>query len=88
MRQSAEWMTIADERILEFLSEEGPRQPKQIATDDRITFSDQYIGQRCRRLVPYGLVQNLGNGLYAITNPGKQYLAGELDARDLSEDAD
>jgi len=65
--------------------EEGPRQPKQIATDDRITFSDQYIGQRCRTLASYGLVQNLGNGLYAIMNPGKQYLAGELDTRDLSQ---
>ena len=85
MRRNAEWMTIADERILEFLSEEGPRQPKQIATDDRITFSNQYIGQRCRTLASYGLVQNLGNGLYAITNPGKQYLVGELDVRDLSE---
>lgn len=86
MRTSAEWMTIADERILEFLSEEGPRQPKQIAHDERITFSDQYIGQRCRTLAPYGLVQNLGNGLYAVTEVGQQYLNGELDARGLRND--
>ena len=76
-------MTIADERILEFLSEEGPRQPKQISQDERITFSDQYIGQRCRTLAPYGLVQNLGNGLYTITQAGQQYLEGELDATKL-----
>ena len=83
MRRSAEWMTIADERLLEFLSEEGPRQPKQIAQDERMRFSDQYIGQRCRTLVPYGLVQNLGNGLYTITEAGQQYLDGELDATEL-----
>jgi predicted transcriptional regulator len=79
-------MTIADERILEFLSEEGPRQPKQIAHDERIIFSDQYVGQRCRTLAPYGLIQNLGNGLYAVTDAGQRYLDEKLDARDLEND--
>ena len=79
-------MTIADERILEFLSEEGPRQPKQIAHDERIMFSDQYIGQRCRTLASYGLVQNLGNGLYTITDAGQQYLDGGLDATTLNSE--
>ena len=79
-------MTIADERILEFLSEEGPRQPKQIATDERMMFSDQYIGQRCRMLAPYGLIQTLGNGLYAVTEAGQQYLDGELDATELESE--
>lgn len=86
MRRSAEWMTIADERILEFLCEEGPRQPKQIANDERMMFSDQYIGQRCRMLAPYGLIRNLGNGLYAITEAGQQYLDGTLDAAELESE--
>ena len=78
-------MTIADERILEFLSEEGPRQPRQIAQDERMLFSDQYIGQRCRTLAPYGLVQNLGNGLYTITEAGQEYLDGNTDATQLKK---
>jgi predicted transcriptional regulator len=78
-------MSIADERILEFLREEGPRQPKQIASDERVHFSGQYVGQRCRTLAPYGLIQNLGNGVYTITEKGEQYLDEELDVRELEK---
>lgn len=83
MRRSAEWMTIADERILEFLKEEGPHLPSKMAEDERLYFSDQYIGRRCRTLAQYGLVQNLGNGVYAVTEQGEQYLGGQLNASDL-----
>jgi len=41
------------------------------------------INARCKTLVTYGLLVHLGNGVYDITQKGKQYLAGELDARDL-----
>jgi predicted transcriptional regulator len=81
MRRSAEWMTIADERILEFLEEEGPHLPSKMEEDDRLYFSDQYIGRRCRTLAEYGLVQNLGNGVYSITEEGRQYLSGDLDVK-------
>lgn len=79
-------MTIADERILEFSSESPPRQPKQIADEMAkrgLGFNDKYIGRRCLELAEYGLVQNLGNGIYTITEWGEQYLDGELDATDL-----
>jgi predicted transcriptional regulator len=76
-------MTIADERVLEFLAEEGPHSPSKIAVDDRIEFTDQYVGRRCRKLTNYGLLQNVGNGVYAITDAGERYLNGELDARTL-----
>lgn len=84
MRLSAEWMTIVDERVLEFLNEEGPRQPKQIANDDRISYSSEYIGRRCRKLAEVGLLENLGNGVYMITQHGQAYLNEELDARTLT----
>ncbi|RDZ54491.1 winged helix-turn-helix domain-containing protein [Haloferax sp. Atlit-4N] len=84
MRLDADWMTRADDRILEFLSEEGPHPPKKMADDGRVRFGRQYIGVRCRDyLVPYGLAQNLGNGVYSITELGEQYLAGEIDAAEL-----
>lgn len=85
MRLSAEWMTIADERILEFLDEEGPHLPSKIAEDERMYFSDQYIGRRCRKLAEYGLLRNLGNGVYQISEEGEQYLAEELDVKELGE---
>ncbi|PSP78921.1 winged helix-turn-helix domain-containing protein [Halobacteriales archaeon QS_1_68_20] len=85
MRLSADWMTIADERILEFLSEEGPHSPSKIAEDERIRFSAEYVGRRCRKLADYGLTRNIGNGVYSITNEGEQYLIGELDTTDLTD---
>lgn len=86
MRKHAGWMTIADERILEFLHEESARQPKQIAeemTERGLDFNDKYIGRRCLELANYGLLQNLGNGIYSITEPGEKYLDGELNANEL-----
>jgi putative NIF3 family GTP cyclohydrolase 1 type 2 len=49
------------------------------------TVGGQYVGQRCRTLAPYGLIQNLGNGVYPITEKGEQYLDEELDVRELEK---
>jgi len=79
-------MSIADERILEFLREHAPRQPKQIADGLReagLEYNDKYVGQRCIQLAEYGLLRNLGNGIYTITEAGGQYLDGELAAYTL-----
>lgn len=81
MRLSAEWMTIADDRILELLREDGPHSPSKIHKDGRVAFSRTYINQRCKKLAENGLVNNLGNGVYSITDRGERYLAGDLDLR-------
>lgn len=83
MRYSAEWMTLADERILERLSEVETDTPKGMAESGDVRFSRQYIGQRCRKLADYGLTQPLGNGVYRITEEGEAYLDGELDVAEL-----
>jgi len=87
MRLDADWMTRADGRILELLAEDGPHPPSKMAADDRLRFGSEYVGRRCRKyLVPYGLVRNLGNGVYQITDDGEAYLAGELDAAELERE--
>jgi len=86
MRYSAGWMTIADERILEHLSEIETDTPKRMADSGRVRFSRQYIGERCRKLTDYGMLQHLGNGVYRITKTGEQYLEGEIDAENLESD--
>jgi len=83
MRFDADWMSRADDRILEHLSEAGPDTPKKMADSDRVRFSRQHINSRCKTLVRYGLLIHLGNGVYDVTRDGEQYLDGELDARDL-----
>ena len=83
MRYSARWMTIADERILEHLSEVETDTPKGMAESGRVRFGRQYIGERCRKLADYRLVRHLGNGVYRITDQGEQYLEGEFDVSEL-----
>jgi len=43
MRFDADWMSRADDRILEHLAEEGPDTPKEMADSDRVRFSRQHI---------------------------------------------
>lgn len=83
MRLDADWMSRADDRILEYLSEAGPDTPKQMADSGRVRFSRQHINARCKKLVAYGLLVHLGNGVYEITEAGRQYLNGDLDVRSL-----
>lgn len=87
MRYSADWMTIADDRILEYLSATETSTPKNMADSGDVRFSRQYIGERCRKLADYGLVQHLGNGVYRITSHGEEYLSGTLDAQELQSDS-
>lgn len=86
MRYSADWMTIADDRILEYLSTVDTSTPKKMADSGDVRFSRQYIGERCRKLADYEMVQHLGNGVYRITENGVQYLEGELDAAEIESD--
>jgi len=83
MRFDADWMSRADDRILEHLAERGPDTPKEMADSGRVRFSRQYINARCKKLVSYGLLVHLGNGVYDITREGEKYLTGELDVRKL-----
>lgn len=79
MRYSGDWMVLADDRILEYLNEEETGTPKEMGNSELIRYSRPYISQRCGKLVDHGLLQEFGNGVYQITDRGKQYLEGELD---------
>jgi hypothetical protein len=77
-------MVLADDRILEYLDENGPTGPKTIADDDRVPWTSHYVGVRLRdHLAPAGLVMNAERGVYLLTDAGRQYLAGELDADNI-----
>ena len=87
MRQSARWMVLLDDRIMEFIDENGPSLPSNIGDDDRIPYGAQHIGNRCRKLADAGLLENLGNGVYILTSDGKSYLEGESAVEDSPESA-
>jgi hypothetical protein len=83
MRLEADWMVGADDRILEFLREEGPSSPTQMVNDGRVRYSRTYINMRLKQLAEHTFVLNLGNGIYQVTDRAIQYLDGEIDAADL-----
>lgn len=82
MRPRVDWMTQADNQILEFLDEKSiVATPKVIAAN--IDYTPQYVNERIPLLAENDLVENTGKALYQITNRGRQYLAGELNKNDL-----
>ena len=87
MRQPGEWMQMpTDDRILEVL-ETGLRfTPAVIA--ENIGKTREQVQRRVSELHDRGLVERPKRGYYEITEEGRAYLAGDLDAEslDLEED--
>lgn len=82
MRPRVDWMTRADDYILEFLANHSIiASPRVISAN--IDYSHQYVNERMKPLRENSLVENTGDGLYKITERGRDYLAGDLDAEDL-----
>ena len=82
MRARVDWMTQADERVLEFLYEkEIIASPSVIGAN--IDYTGEYISRRCRKLADAGLVQLADATNYRITEKGERYLNGDLDASEL-----
>jgi hypothetical protein len=85
MRQSGKWMTIWDDRILEYIQENGASSVGKLTDSEYIRVSNAHVSRRCKKLVEHRMLVHLGNGVYNITQQGESYLAGETDAEDESE---
>lgn len=86
MRKTADWMSPADDRILEAIRDEGNMTPLALSREGetpRIDIGRKYAGERCRELARYGLLYKLDKGLFGLTEEGEAYLDEELDASDL-----
>ena len=83
MRPRIDWMTQADERILEFLREKDiVASPAVIAAN--IDYTGEYISRRCRKLANAGLLQRVDASNYRVTELGEQFLQGEVTADAIS----
>jgi len=80
IRLSGSWMSIWDDRILEILSIEGPQTPTKISDRDYVHVGQSNISRRFAKLNDHDLVNPLGNGVYEITDQGRNYLDGNYDA--------
>jgi len=85
MRKSGSWMTIWDDRILEYIEENESGSPKELLDSGYFDVSRGHISRRLRKLAEKGFLDHLGNGVYIITNRGEAYLNEELDASELEE---
>jgi len=84
MRQRADWMAPADDRILELIRDHGNLTPSAIAALGGPV--RQYASERCAELAEYGLLVRVHRGLYGLTDAGRAYLDEELDATTLTAD--
>jgi predicted transcriptional regulator len=84
-------MTRADDAILEFLLNEGnkPINATPAVVQANVNYQISHVRNRLRELHSAGLVDyyDENRGIYQITDKGRAYLAGDLDADDL-EDAE
>lgn len=89
MRKSAEWMTKADERILEVCASVGNMTPLAVSKEGRVArvnITRKYAGKRMRELARYGMLCRIDDGgLYGISDDGCQYLEMKLDASTLEK---
>lgn len=83
-RPNVSWMTQADDRILELLAESGiALSPKVIAWNTG--YNRNTVSQHLKPLREASLVNRVDEGMYEITDHGRQYLTGELSAEDLED---
>lgn len=81
MRHSGTWQSVWDDRILEWMAEQGDGDaaPRELDRCEVIRVSKPQIVRRLARLVEHGLVEKAGKGRYILTDQGEKYLAGEAD---------
>lgn len=84
MRPVVPWMTKSDDAILELLLETGIAVPPAVISYN-IAVSHPTVRRRLPKLLEHELVEKVdeSKGYYEITEKGRQYLAGELDASEL-----
>jgi len=78
-------MTIWDDRILEIASNEESVRAPELEESGIFPISRSHISRRMRVLRDHGMLNDLGGGVYMITELGEEYLDGEVNAEDIEE---
>jgi predicted transcriptional regulator len=88
MRPVVSWMTKSDDAILELLLDTAIALPPAVIAFNTVV-SHPTVRRRLPKLLEHGLVRKADEdkGYYEITEKGRQYLAGDLDASELENNA-
>ena len=82
MSQKQISLYASDHAVLEDILREQPDYIPLVA--NRLGMHLSYVETRCNRLVELGLLETVTNEVvYAVTERGEAFLAGEVDASDL-----
>lgn len=85
MVERVDWMSPIDYFILRFYEEHDiEASPKVVAAN--IDYDRVYTSKRLKELVSEGLMEQGDNGLYSLTDRGRAFIEGDLDANDLEDD--
>lgn len=84
MRPRVEWMNQTDNRILELL-EESNLILSPAVTAVNLDYSRNWVSRRMSKLEDADLIEKVNGSYYRITDRGRAYLEGELEAADLEE---
>ena len=84
MRPRVDWMNQTDDRILELLDESG-LELTPVVLAQNLDYSRTWVSTRISKLVDAGLIENPEGSFYQITERGRSYLAGNLDADELED---
>ena len=86
-RPRVDWMTRADDSILEFLLNEpgNPIRANPGTVEANLDYQISHVRARMSELRKAGLLEyyDEDRAIYQITDRGRAYLAGELNAEDL-----
>lgn len=83
MRRSGSWMSVWDDRILEWMEENnGSGTPKELKESGLIRISQTHIARRCKKLAENGLLKHVGHGAYLLSEEGEAYLGEQYDAEE------
>jgi len=78
-------MTLWDDRLLEWADSHDSVSAPDVKDTDYFRITRPHISRRLRKLADHGLLKDLGNGVYIITDEGEAYLEGDLDASTLED---
>ncbi len=82
MRPRVDWMNQTDDRILDLLEESGLILSPAVMAKN-LDYSRSWVSERTGKLLEAGLVDQVDDGYYRLSDRGRAYLAGELDADEL-----
>ncbi|MGB9931126.1 helix-turn-helix domain-containing protein [Haloarcula amylolytica] len=82
MRPRVEWMNQTDDRLLDLLDESDLELSPAVLAKN-LDYSRSWVSRRLSKLVDAELVAVDDGSYYSITQRGRDYLAGDLEAEDL-----